>query len=249
MKLCILIKKLHGFALPLSTSNILKSSTYENVDTIVFDEFLLDKGNYHYLYNEPTKLLDLIETIARLRDIRVILLGNAITVTNPYFSYFNISLPYNSEYKLFNDGLILVNYIKNLEYRKTKENTRFGKLIKNTNYGKYAIDNQFLQDNNNFVKKRPSHSKFFYTFILNGEKFGIWQDNLNDCIYVSRDYDPNNLLTYTLSLNDHNEKTIFLKTTKSQFVKILATHYEYGKLFFENINIKNIFLNYLQKLL
>ena len=36
--------KLCGFAMPLSIANILKSSTYDNVDTIIFDEFLIDKG-------------------------------------------------------------------------------------------------------------------------------------------------------------------------------------------------------------
>lgn len=89
--------KLAGFAIPLSIANILKSSSFDNVDTIIFDEFLIDKGCYHYLQNEVTQLLDVIETIARLRDIRVIFLGNAISITNPYFTYFNLSLPYNSE--------------------------------------------------------------------------------------------------------------------------------------------------------
>ena len=89
--------KLAGFAIPLSIANILKSSSYEKVDTIIFDEFLIDKGSYHYLQNEVTQLLDVIETVARLRDIRVIFLGNAISITNPYFTYFNLSLPYNSE--------------------------------------------------------------------------------------------------------------------------------------------------------
>lgn len=81
----------------MSIANILKSSSYEKVDTIIFDEFLIDKGSYHYLQNEVTQLLDVIETVARLRDIRVIFLGNAISITNPYFNYFNLTLPYNSE--------------------------------------------------------------------------------------------------------------------------------------------------------
>ena len=98
--------KICGFAMPLSIANILKSSTYENVDTIIFDEFIIDKGNYHYLQNEVIQFLDVIETVARLRNIRVIMLGNAISITNPYFSFFNLSLPYNSEIKTFkNDSL------------------------------------------------------------------------------------------------------------------------------------------------
>lgn len=123
-----------GFAVPLSTANILKSSTYDNVDTIVFDEFIIDKGSYHYLQNEVTQFLDLIETIGRLRNIRVIMLANAISITNPYFNYFNLTLPYNTDIKMFKEGLIAVQYIKNLEYREVKKNTRFGKLIAGTEY-------------------------------------------------------------------------------------------------------------------
>ena len=112
--------KICGYALPLSTANILKSTSYSKVKTIIFDEFIIDKGCYHYLQNEVTQLLDIIETIGRLRDIRVIFLGNAISITNPYFTYFDLSLPYKSDIKTFKDGLIVVNYIKNEEYRAVK---------------------------------------------------------------------------------------------------------------------------------
>ena len=118
-----------GFAIPLSIANILKSATFENVDTIIFDEFIIDKGTYHYLSNEVIQLLDVVETIARLRNIRIFFLGNAISITNPYFTFFDLSLPYNSEFKTFKNGLIVVNYIKNLEYKKKKKATKFGKLI------------------------------------------------------------------------------------------------------------------------
>ena len=45
--------KLCGYAMPLSIANILKSSTYDEVDTIIFDEFILDdSGTYHYIKND-----------------------------------------------------------------------------------------------------------------------------------------------------------------------------------------------------
>ena len=170
----IIDNKVCGFAMPLSIANILKSSTYENVDTIIFDEFIIDKGNYHYLQNEVIQLLDVIETVARLRDIRVIFLGNAISITNPYFTFFNLSLPYNSEFKIAkrdNKGnpLILINYIKNLKYREVKKQSRFGQLIDGTEYGKYAIDNEFLRDSKSFIKKKTKISKFYFILVINNK--------------------------------------------------------------------------------
>ena len=48
--------KVCGYAVPLSTSNILKSTAFPKVKTIIFDEFILDgaSGTYHYLKNEVT---------------------------------------------------------------------------------------------------------------------------------------------------------------------------------------------------
>ena len=79
-----------GYGVALSTSNILKSTAFPAVKTIVFDEFTLDVGVYRYLKSEVIKMLDVIETTFRLRDGRVILLGNSISIAdNPYFDYFH----------------------------------------------------------------------------------------------------------------------------------------------------------------
>ena len=239
--------KLCGYAMPLSVANILKSSTYEDVDTIIFDEFIIDKGNYHYLQNEVIQLLDVIETVARLRDIRVLFLGNAISITNPYFSFFNLSLPYNSDIKTFKDGLIVVNYIKNLKYREVKKSTRFGKLIDGTEYGKYAIDNEFLRDSKSFIRKKTKTCKFYYILVLNGKKYGIWCDYQNGLMFVSNDYDPNCPVLFSINPDDHNENTLMIRCRTSPFFKSLIEHYRLARLCFENQQIKNNVMMQIQK--
>lgn len=84
-----------GHAMTLSTAQDLKSSNFNKVKNLIFDEFMIEEGQKkYYLKNEVKIFLNLIETIARLRDVRVFLLGNAVTITNPYFLYFDLSLPY-----------------------------------------------------------------------------------------------------------------------------------------------------------
>ena len=83
--------KICGYALSLSTALILKSAEFDKVKTIIFDEFIIDGGSsYHYFRNEVEQFLEFYESIARLRDVRVLFLANAISITNPYFTYFNI---------------------------------------------------------------------------------------------------------------------------------------------------------------
>lgn len=85
-----------GFAFTLSTAQDLKSSNFNKVKNIIFDEFIIDEGQKkYYLQNEVEVFLNLIETIARMRDVRIFMLGNAGNIlTNPYFLYFDLSLPY-----------------------------------------------------------------------------------------------------------------------------------------------------------
>ena len=245
-------KKVCGYAIPLSTANILKSATFEKVDTIIFDEFIIDKGNYHYLQNEVIQLLDIIETIARLRDIKIIFLGNAISITNPYFTFFDITLPYNSEFKICkkdSEGkpLIVINYIKNMKYRDIKKQTRFGQLIKDTEYGKYAIDNEFLRDSKAFINKKSKTSKFYFILILNNKKYGIWCDYKEGMMYISNDYDPNCPVRFTINSEDHNETTLLIRTRSSPFFKSVIEHYRLAKLNFENQKIKNEIMNVIVK--
>ena len=242
--------KICGYALPLSSADSLKSSSYENVDIIIIDEFMLKEGTtQHYLKNEPEVILDLIETIGRLRDIKVYCLGNAISSTCPLMNYFNITLPYNSDIKTFKDGTIAIEYIKNLKYREVKKASRFGKLIDGTNYGKYAIDNEFLMDSKSFIKKKDNNAKFYFILYINGNSYGIWRDFKNQIMYVSKDIDPNCPIKLALHEIDHNENTILAKVRNNFWFKQIINHYRVARLCFENQNVKNIVMQELNKYL
>lgn len=238
-----------GYAIPLSTANILKSTSFADVDTIVYDEFIIDKGTYHYLANEVEQMLDIIETIGRLRDIKVIFLGNAISITNPYFTYFNLSLPYNSDIATFKDGLIVLNYIKNEEYRKVKHESKFGKLIEGTKYGEYAIDNKFLRDSKSFIGKRTDKCKFIFTIKYNGTCYGVWTDRETGYMYISIKYDENCPIVFVFNTEDHTEHSTMVKISRFDFFKIVIDKFRNAELYFDNIKIKNEILELLGKYL
>ena len=239
-----------GYAVPLSTANILKSTAFPKVGMIIFDEFLLDNsGTYRYLKNEVTMLLDVIETVGRLRDIKVIMLGNALNVhACPYFAYWDLELPYNSEFRSFHDGAILVNYIKNLEYREAKKKSRFGKLIEGTEYGKYAIDNEVLNESNVFIAKKPANATFYGLIIINGVNIGIWSGR-NGYLYMSDKYDPNTSLKFALDFSDHSEQTVFTSLRENMYMQMCIKAYKQGWLRFENQKIKTMATSILNKCL
>ena len=232
-------KKECGQFLALSKAKIEKSNSFPNVNKIIFDEFILDKGCYHYLADEVTNFLDLYETVARSRDdVRVFFLSNAITVTNPYFLYFKINIEGISNIKKFN-GDMLVELVQNKEFIEMKKNTRFGKLINDTQYGKYAIDNNFLRDSRTFLERKNGQAKFHFILKYKGLTYGVWLDYQGGKYFVSNNIDESCKLVYSLTMEDHEPNTMLLKGSQSRFLKTFFKNYQMGNVYFENMNIKN----------
>ncbi len=233
--------KIAGYSIPLSTAKIKKSTAYPNVNKICFDEFILDKGVYHYLPDEVVNFLELYSTIARLRDVRVFFLSNALTMTNPYFDYFNINLPYGNNISCRND--ILIEMVRADEYKAVAEQTRFGKLIHGTTYGNYAVNNEFLRDNTTFVEKRNPTAKYYFTLRYNSNDYGVWMDYKNGVIHIDRDADESFIVSYALTTEDHNPNTLFTKGRKSVYLYNLIEWYKNGAVRFGSVRIKNEIMN------
>ena len=230
--------KIAGYGMTLSTAHNLKSANFSNVKYIIVDEFIIEEGQGHYLKNEVENFLGLIETIARMRDVVILMLGNAVTIANPYFMFFDINIPYNSDIKTYKDGLILVNYVKNEVYREAKKKTRFGKLVEGTEYSNYAIDNQFRLDNKNFIEKKTGSSKYSFGFKYKNNIYGVWFDFSVGKIFVSNDYQDSGGL-FACTLDDHTPNTMLLSVAKNYNVwKTFIKNYKLGNVYYENQKIK-----------
>lgn len=170
----------------LSTAFKKKSVSYADVDMIVFDEFIETRKNRSYLPDEVTMLLDLVETVNRLRldrkEVRVFMLANRITFGNPYFSFWNIK-PFTERFRRYQNGLIVVENYNNELYKQLKHESRFGQLVKGTKYSKYAIDNETLWDNNAFLCPMPKNARLLCNIRFNNIQLGLWvfKDGLYLC--------------------------------------------------------------------
>lgn len=93
-----------------------------------------------------------------------------------FLVFLNYRFLIGNDIKLFKDNTILVQYMRNEEFRKDRENTLIGKLSKGTAYERYAVENQILDKNNNFIEKKKGTSKFSFAFIYENEIYGVWFD-------------------------------------------------------------------------
>jgi len=236
---CYIDGKVAGWGVALSTALTLKSVNFEKVEFIGFDEFVIDSKLIHYLSNEVTAFLEFYETVARLRDnVRVLFLSNAVSVVNPYFTYWNIKV--SSQRRFTKIGHIIVEFVRNEEFVQAKYNTRFGQIIKGTNYGDYAVENKFLKDNLNFVEKKSKHAKFEFSVIYKNHRYGFWSDFRNGVIYCSKNYDPSSKIIYAITDEEHNYNVMLIKSAnRSPFLRMAIEAYEGGYMRFEDLEIKN----------
>lgn len=249
-------KDIAGFGFVLSTASNKKSISYPNISLLIFDEFLLDNGNVHYIPDEPGKLLNLYETVARPGSghIRVVLfmLANAISITNPYFLYWDLRMPTKAD----KNGKwiwkhptrpILVEDVRNETFIDAKSNTEFGRLVAGTKYADYSINNKFILDNDTFVEKKSAKARYFFTFIYKDKKYGVWQSHNEGKMWVSEDIDPSYVIVYSLTLKDHQPNTMLFKgLSKYGHLKMFIDNFKLGNVRFESINIKNITYEVLQ---
>ena len=242
---CYCNGKLFGEFIPLSTSSQEKSVPFPTVNKIIFDEFIIDKGALHYLKNEVSLFLELFETIARMRDnVRALFLGNAISMVNPYFLYWNIKPDLSKRFTV--KELIMIEFYTNAEYIAEKKKTQYGRLIDGTDYGNYSIENAFLRDNDIFIEKKTPAAEFMLGIKYNGVFYGFWVDYAAGLIFVNTQYDPSSYNLYAITKEDHGPNMLLIKSIKKASAIERVTYcFQQGLLRFSDMQVKNQFFEFI----
>lgn len=135
-----------------------KSVPKPYVKIIVFDEFMAEDTGSRYLDNELNIFLNMIDSIIRLKDVKVYMCGNAVSCLNPYFEWLGISEKDLTANFTKRKTFVLENCDYE-EFKKIRSDTAFGKSITGTKYGEYAINNQFLLDDKTDVMECPKGNR------------------------------------------------------------------------------------------
>lgn len=232
--------KVAGYSMALTKAKNYKSIAYPKVWLIIFEEFLLeDNGFNRYLKEEVKQFLGLYMSVDRYRGVQVFFLANSTTMINPYTLFWDIQLPYGSNFTRRGD--ILLHLVDDAEFVAERKQTRFGKLIEGTEFSEYAIENKFTMDSKTFIRKKTEKAHHYFSFVYMGETFGVWVDYTVGKYFVSMDVDPSNRNIYSLTVEDHSPNTMLLRgISKSFHFKPFIEEYKNGNVYFENQKIKNI---------
>lgn len=229
----------------LSTSRQLKSNNFPDVNKIIFDEFIIEKGRVTYLKNEVEVFLDLCETVFRLRDDgRAVLLANSVTIVNPYFTFFGIKPDKSRRFTV--KGQVCVELFTDTDFVQAKKKTRFGQLIQGTRYAGYAIENDWLLDNETFIQSKTPKSEFMLGLKYNGIMYGFWVDYVEGLIFVNNQYDPSSYRLYCLTREDHDVNLLLVKSiTESKAMQRIVYAFRNGLIRFHDMQVKNQFYEFI----
>lgn len=108
----------------------------------------------------------------------------------------------------------MIELVENAEFIEEKKKTRFGKLIADTIYSDYAIENKFLRDNKTFIAKKSGICNYMYTIVYKDSKIGIWSNYSKGNIYCSNAIDDK-FNEFALTKEDHTANTMLLNATKN----------------------------------
>lgn len=226
--------------IPLSVASTFKSVPFDDCQDIYFDEFIIDKSHIRYLSNEVETFFEFFLTFMRERfdDVFVYMMANAISSVNPYFLYFNIRMS-NKEFIFDKSGELLVQNFKSEQIIQNFKDSWFGKLMKNTDYFAYAVENEFLRDNDKFIEQRSKNSTFRCAVYYKCSYYGFWVDFKSGIMYASEKFDPSSLNIYTLTRDDHSVNMLLIKNKSNTYISEIVFEFQVGALRFENQKVKS----------
>ena len=138
-----------GYIVDMNSFGEIKRNNFNKVRRIIVDEFITEKLDKTSLEN-PRKVASIIQSIGRLRNIEIYLLGNAIRTEDPILARMGFKIKRYGFYKISDEyGLLAVlHFVDPADYpefdiaHNKSVAGRFSKLLKETN----EEENKFLSD-------------------------------------------------------------------------------------------------------
>lgn len=204
-----------GYVFALNSADQLKkySHFFSDCDRLIFDEFQLENGNY--CSGEIFKFISLHQSIARgngkqSRYVPVYMLGNTVSLVNPYFTELGISERLREDTKfLRGKGWVLEQGYVNSAANAQNESA-FNRAFSNNKYVAYSSQNVYLNDNLAFIEKPEGKSRYLCTLKYKGVDYGVREYIECGLIYCDKRPDLSNPFKISVTTSDHQINYVML---------------------------------------
>ena len=235
-----------GYAISLNSADQLKkySHLFSDVERMLFDEFQSETN--HYCSDEIRKFVSIHTSVARgqgkqARYLPVYMIGNPVSIINPYYVELGISERLRDETKfLRGDGYVLEQgFVKSAS--QAQRESGFNKAFARNSYVAYSSQCVYLNDNKAFIEKPTGIGKYLCTLRYNGTDYGVREFAEAGCIYVDDKSDTSFRFKITVTTNDHEINYVMLKRN-DMFLSTLRVYFEKGCFRFKDLKCKEAVL-------
>lgn len=233
--------KTFGYIAALSTFKNLRGVDFSDVDTIIFDEFIPEKGSVTQKH-QGTIFMNMYETVNRNREfdgrppVKIILLSNSNSIYSDILESFNCHrIIENMQTDTYQDADILIKFISNEKFYEKKKNTFLYRVANNDDFVSMALDNTFAESSA-LIKPNANLIKSSVVLVVNN-KYTLLQ--LQDGSYYWREKSYKNA-KLTFDLSNKSEQLLYWL----EFSSALKMSYISGNMFFDSLYTRRAFLEF-----
>lgn len=232
-----------GYLIAINAYGNLKRNNFSNIKTIIIDEFIPEEIDIRHL-QIAKKVVSVVQTVARRKDINIIMLGNSIRLDDVLLVKLGLDNMRVGEVRLISDKyglLIIAHYVDMSEYPKFKqasEESVAGRLA--TLLGEDNLDKNIFRGELNEKQLIPDKQKASQLFVcLHGQsgsvRINITKDHSE--YYVLNDYGKNRNNRICIDKKYQTDVVQFLP----MYGELLLNAYTQGKMRFESSAIHLLF--------
>lgn len=201
-----------GYIIDMNSFGELKRNNFVGIKTVIIDEFISEKFDKTSLEN-PRKIASIIQSIARLNNIKIYMLGNAVRLDDPILSRMGFKLTRYGIYKKYDEyGLLAV-----LHFVNPKDYPEFNELHEHSVAGRFAkMLGETHEEQNEFISDIPTSRRLnTFSYKKNGFSVNIVKE---DTIISLRELKNGGIAC--VPFGRKNVQTLFCMTEKEQGYKL-----------------------------
>ena len=237
-----------GQFLALTKAQSYKGKAVANMHYLIFDEFIRETRIPPYPKNCVEQLLNLWETLDRREDrVTIVMLANAADVVNPYFIAWRITPPPVGRTKRVPVGKsqIFVQNCWSKKFEQAADQSNIGQLTAGSAYAAYAQMNQFRNDDDTFIEKRPKRCMCRQNIKWGRNVFSVWCSmDMDGALYVC-DGECIDKPTYALLREDMTPDVEMIERNEP-ILKAWARFFRRGMMRFESVKVREQFCDVLR---
>lgn len=167
------------------------SPLFRDVELIAEEEYQLEDGRY--IKNEVDKMRSIYRSVARgggeqSREVPIYLIGNPVTIMNPYLIEFGLSTKYSAGQKYTKNNRAVLEVVINRASARALQESAATELFPTGN--EYDCGQDFLIKDSVYMEKCRGKTDYLFTLIYGKRMFGVRQYKTTGIVHVSNKHDP-----------------------------------------------------------